>query len=484
MHAQSERKKCALVEDRQGAVMVIGLFMAIFLIGAMWTIIGTGEAIMVRDHAIEAADHAAFSAATVHARGMNYISALNLIMFALTAIYVAICIVADLVLLLASLGGWSKNTGPFGGIISFFGGSPSASCGPSGSVGILIPEITAIAEKACELGHTIATAAQKYNDYLLKPAFGGISILQDVVQVGMPIAAEAGAVTVASQYTPTYVGIVLSPSLVPGVSKSDKKIGLPLKSTTYDFLCKLTFAKVKDAIDHMSFVPGLVKKLIHWVIDDVQDEIMSLSPQDNPGTFSIPFGGDPGGIGCKGGHPWGDKGLPLVADGAENGSDYLQMWGLIVNARDKELGGSEQRVGMSKNKGAVGVLEPPKKRYYYSQAEYYFDCTMKWAEAGTDCNEKDLKQASFQMNWRARLRRVHAPSFGNKFVGLTSEFVISGNLNNFIAGQVGNNKLAQKMASAITWSRNNDDAPDLAGAKEGDMDGPLNFLNGGDKPIH
>ena len=67
-------ERVSLLEDQRGAVMLTGLFMACFLIGALWFVIGIGDAIVFRDKMQEAADSGAFSSAALHAKGMNFIS--------------------------------------------------------------------------------------------------------------------------------------------------------------------------------------------------------------------------------------------------------------------------------------------------------------------------------------------------------------------------------------------------------------------------
>ena len=76
-----------LAADERGAVMVIGLFLALAVIGAMWCAIGIGDAILARENSQEAVDSAAFTNAVLHARGMNFIAFLNIIVMALTMAY-------------------------------------------------------------------------------------------------------------------------------------------------------------------------------------------------------------------------------------------------------------------------------------------------------------------------------------------------------------------------------------------------------------
>jgi len=123
--------------ETNGAIMVMGVFMACSLIAAMWYVMGVGDAILWRDRSQEAADAVAYTSAAVHARGMNFISAMNIVMLVITALYIVMCIgrsVLDIVLYITGdpwdstcnpLGGLGDTTGH--GIISFAGGIPPMS---------------------------------------------------------------------------------------------------------------------------------------------------------------------------------------------------------------------------------------------------------------------------------------------------------------------------------------------------------------------
>jgi hypothetical protein len=88
----------SLHRDQRGAIMLMGLFMACFLVGVLWYIIGIGNAIVFRDTMQEAADHSAFTAAVLHAKGMNFIAACNLILFAMAALHILFGIIFDVLL--------------------------------------------------------------------------------------------------------------------------------------------------------------------------------------------------------------------------------------------------------------------------------------------------------------------------------------------------------------------------------------------------
>src|SRR5215472_17644823 len=83
------------IRDERGAIVVMSLLFACFLTGMLWYVMGIADAVVFRDRMQEAADAVAFSAAVVHARGMNFIVILNLIMFALVALYLILAILTD-----------------------------------------------------------------------------------------------------------------------------------------------------------------------------------------------------------------------------------------------------------------------------------------------------------------------------------------------------------------------------------------------------
>jgi hypothetical protein len=81
------RRAAKLATDQGGAVMLIGLLLALAVVGALWCLIGIGDAILAREVSQEAADSAAFTNAVIHARGMNFIAFINIIVMALAKAY-------------------------------------------------------------------------------------------------------------------------------------------------------------------------------------------------------------------------------------------------------------------------------------------------------------------------------------------------------------------------------------------------------------
>lgn len=79
--------------DERGAVMLISVFFAIFGVSMLYMAIGTGETVLFREHLQDAADSAALSGAITHARIMNIIVLINVVMAALLAVLVTIKLV-------------------------------------------------------------------------------------------------------------------------------------------------------------------------------------------------------------------------------------------------------------------------------------------------------------------------------------------------------------------------------------------------------
>src|SRR4029077_14115089 len=88
------------VKENRGAIMVVGIFFACMMIGWMWFMIGLGDSIIWRDRSQEAADAAAYTSTAVQAQGMNLISFVNIIMFVMACLYLALAFIYSLLDLL------------------------------------------------------------------------------------------------------------------------------------------------------------------------------------------------------------------------------------------------------------------------------------------------------------------------------------------------------------------------------------------------
>ncbi len=83
----------ACLGNERGAVLVTAVFMSVFLVGMLYFLVGIAEAVFRRQGLGDAADAATFAAAILHARGMNLIAFINVVMAALLAVLVALRVV-------------------------------------------------------------------------------------------------------------------------------------------------------------------------------------------------------------------------------------------------------------------------------------------------------------------------------------------------------------------------------------------------------
>lgn len=103
-----------LRRSEDGAVMVLGVVMAVFLVAMLYYVVGIGQAIYARETLQDAADAGAFAAAAVHARGMNILVLINMIMAALMAVLVGLRLVQTVLIgaiaLCIGLAYWTGGT--------------------------------------------------------------------------------------------------------------------------------------------------------------------------------------------------------------------------------------------------------------------------------------------------------------------------------------------------------------------------------------
>ena len=83
-------KQAGLFEETRGAMMLMSLFMALLLIGALYYILGVGDAVIYRRIMQDGADAGAHAASVMGAKGMNLHVLLNVVMAVTTGILLVI----------------------------------------------------------------------------------------------------------------------------------------------------------------------------------------------------------------------------------------------------------------------------------------------------------------------------------------------------------------------------------------------------------
>jgi len=239
-------------------------------------------------------------------------------------------------------------------------------------------------------------------------------------------------------------------------------------------------------------------------------------PNDNWGANG--GGGGSGEFGCGGpgtcepyqiktggGDPlWEDPdkvgGPHLVVEYASNGNDWFQVWSFVYGGNRNGIEQAEKKVGVAgmDSQGPTGgqtgtwqSLVPQDSEdivgagfpMYVAQSEFYFDCTEKWKD--DDCNA-DYNKASFEMRWRARLRRVRGLSWKQDLFGYFTGSTLGDQFNDFAtkwlngAGSEGEVQgLASQFGNFISKSLIKGafgDIKDLAVDKVGGLIDPANVI--------
>lgn len=448
-----------LRDDNRGAIMITGLFMAFFLIGALWFVIGIGDAVIFRDRMQEAADHGAFTAAALSAKGMNFIAACNIIMMLLVIVHIVLGMIHDMLLAACILTGV--------GCVAY------------------VPVMRA------------------YHGYanIFKPILSGISVAEKIAAVGYPWIGTAKGFQTGRNYgnqgrVDNVNVLVVGASNIPTAAFGGESWGLPVKPEKFNFLCQKVASLIIDFGFNIaeSMIPGWLKRVINApivgvgmgkvrklfkslvggiiklrycndldiagmademlnkVLGQMKDGQQAINDEnakreqwnrDNAGrgtnadgsprerqepidNFEINrTGAKTNGGGSFAGFDlptwkqiidpgfdrgWGNKGVMVVSSAGGNGKDGHQIWAINVMPKYRET--NERRVSTaSEVRNRNWATDSDQGSTYFAQAEFFFDCTDKWGEP--DCNgTSDDQNATFAIKWRARLRHVALPNLG------------------------------------------------------------------------
>jgi hypothetical protein len=413
-----------LVDDRRGAILVVGVFMAAVLAGALFMIIGTGDAILYRERLQDGADAIAYSSAGVHARGMNLIVLVNLVMAALLAILIA------LRMLIAVLG---VAIAVCGVVSVLSAGTLTAICAP-------------VLASAPAMVSSLEKAANAYEKFLAK-TLPTLSKVERVIALTTPYVALRESVKVSGEYAPLVTrGLAASPSMVPFLPDG-KRLGLPVKEMEPDAFCKKS---AELGVSHAFFwAPGWLEsaatKLAGALVSSftgyfcsgqslgssqaVHDSVDELCKDEEKACVA----GKNGAQFCKtladGTREFDDarckketqkqvkKGLgqskpssgaslakatpKVIWDNAKHGGVWFQVWGFALGdeAWPRRM---DRGVAIA---SSVGMPVPDTRwgNLRVAQAEFYFDGSGDWSTLSERC--------MWELGWRARLRRVdlHAP---------------------------------------------------------------------------
>jgi hypothetical protein len=188
-----------LLADDSGATMVMGVFMAMMVVGMIYYVWGLGGTIIYRERMQDAVDAGAFGASVYAAAGMNMIAFMNVIMAAFAVIGAALRMMHDFL--------WATT-------YSFPAGDVELCIACAATI---IGDLVGACEVQCE---EAATHVEEYSSAgwmtemadLMDTFNRGIHIAQQAVSIGAFAGGELQAIN-ADHYSPNPVSIGI---LVPG----------------------------------------------------------------------------------------------------------------------------------------------------------------------------------------------------------------------------------------------------------------------------
>ncbi len=185
--------------NTEGAIMIMAVFMAMIAIGALYYLVGLGDAILAQERMQDAADATAFSSAVIHARGMNLLALINIIMASLLAILVLLSMLASLLELGAKV------------LIG------AAFLWPPAALGVAPLESAA----------KVARGAERTVKPTVKTLMKTLHQAQEPLSKAIPLLAASNAITLSGHYKPVVTAATTFPLLQ----------GLPTVDGKFDTLC-------------------------------------------------------------------------------------------------------------------------------------------------------------------------------------------------------------------------------------------------------
>lgn len=352
--ASTEARSGGLLADQRGATMVMGVFIAVLLVGMIYYVWGIGDAIMHRERMQDASDTAAFSAAVIHARGMNMIALINMIMAALAMVAATMAVISAMI-----------------GYAAAAAGLVCAFCGPwCGSCCSACPYAirhTAEWRRADGISDRI--------DRFVETALRGLRGYAIGIRHGVPIAAQAKVVSYGTDvYAPvTDIGVMAPPF----------RLALPVQDDESNWPCD---EKVLPTV-------RIAAPVLVWLFGSPSPYMLGGVALGELDARRITRRW------CRDGY------FQQVTEPARTmGNDEYQVQAFMLGSPDlqwTQRGVSVAAWGEGEDAGAMYSRLAEMGRVSFAQAEFFYDD-----------NEGDWREWLWHMNWRARLRRFRISASG------------------------------------------------------------------------
>lgn len=348
-----------LLSDTTGAMMLMSLFLALFLVGALYYILGVGDALLYRRVMQDGADAGAFAASVLAAKGMNFHALLNVVM-AVTAGILLVIRSAEVLLEII--------LGVLSGLAASVVLAPKA-----------LPLIAALtpAESSVE---EIGDAVEQF----VRVAHDALDVAHHAVQRGYPLLAEARAVD-AMAFQDVYDPPVSAGFVVPvlGAKLPSGGRGLPVETKDIGTLCDRAANGLRNRLENVNskvprwllrFLGGVVAKALRLGKRRTCDEDVVEPPRG-----VLRSRADDSEVWL--GHEEFQYRAYAIGDDPHSGS-----WGTGERGVRVAQGGRTDGRNRVYDSHLVG-------RIALAQSEYYFD------------GREDKSEWLWKQRWRARLRR-------------------------------------------------------------------------------
>ena len=337
------------LSDESGATMVIGVFMAAMLVGFLYYLHGTANVILHRDRMQDAADSGAFAAAVIHARAMNILSILNVIMAVFAVIGAAMRIAQDIVL---------------GAAIA--ASAVCAGCGPwcVSCCNACVPAVRHWMDWPDARSN--ASDVEGWMENLTRLTHG----VAVVVRTGAPVMAELRVLTWGEQYAPT-VGMSFM------ISDTITSLSLPAEEDDSNWPCD----------NKVRYWAGLLGAVLSYTQTDFSIYLAAAS-------VTVPFL-----RATPRARYWCDDmdNFQKIQDDAWLGEREFQVLSVMEGEQRFRWTGEGVAVAGWGNDGSNSSEEfEALDNFSIAQAEFYFESE----------DEQEHEEWLWHSNWRARMRRV------------------------------------------------------------------------------
>jgi hypothetical protein len=223
--------------------MLISLFMALFLIGTLYYVLGVGDAVIYRRIMQDGADAGAHAASVMGAKGMNLHALLNVVMAVITGILLVIRSVEVLLEIIL-------------GVLYGLAATIILAAKAAALIGVLTPVESTV--------ERVGDAVERF----VRVAHDALDVAHQAVQHGYPLLAQARAVDAMAfqeAYDPPVAGGFVVPLLGPRLPEGGR--GLPVEKDDIGTLCDRAADGLGNRLSNVnSKVPRWLLKLLGGVV--------------------------------------------------------------------------------------------------------------------------------------------------------------------------------------------------------------------------